>query len=162
EPPVRAGAAWALSEREALPPDARQALESALRDPVRIVRLHAALALRDVDPQALDPEAGRAPPAAAHGWGQRQRRGGRTREAHYNLALHHAARGAPEAAEAEYRAALRLWPGSIQARHNLGMLLAQQGRLADAEQEFQAVLARDQVPDTAFALGLLYGQQGRW
>src|SRR5262249_6383609 len=57
---------------------------------------------------------------------------------------------------------LRLWPASYQVRHNLGMLLAAAGRLDEAEREFRAVLDRDAVPETAFALGLLYGQQDRW
>jgi len=42
------------------------------------------------------------------------------------------------------------------------MLLAQQGRLDEAAAEFEAVLARDPVPDSAFSLGLLRAQQGRW
>ncbi len=159
---VRAGAAWALSERTAVPADAVRDLLAAVRDPIRIVRLYAALALRQVDPQTLDPAAAAALTAAADEWRQSQLFVGDTPEAHYNLAIYHAARGESAAAEAAYREALRLWPASIQARHNLGMLLAQQGRVADAEREFTTVLARDVVPETAFALALLYGQQERW
>jgi tetratricopeptide (TPR) repeat protein len=42
------------------------------------------------------------------------------------------------------------------------MLLAQQGRAAEAAQELEALIADDPVPASAFALGLLYGQMGRW
>ena len=42
------------------------------------------------------------------------------------------------------------------------MLLAQQGRADDAAAELETLLATDPVPDSAFALGLLYGQLGRW
>src|SRR5262249_22695183 len=85
-----------------------------------------------------------------------------TPEAHYNLAIAAAAHGEGDAAVAEYRAALRLWPSAIQVRHNLGMLLAEQGKTAEAEAEFRAVLAREAVPETALALGLLEAQQERW
>jgi tetratricopeptide (TPR) repeat protein len=162
EPLVRAGAAWALGQREAIAPDVRDGLLRALADPVRVVRLEAAVALRSVDPATLPPTAARTLSDVTLEWRRSQELVGDTPEGHYNLAILHAARGEPEAAVAEYRAALRLWPASVQARHNLGMLLAQMGRPAEAETEFRAVLARQVVPDTAFALGLLAAEQGRW
>ena len=85
-----------------------------------------------------------------------------TPEAHYNLAIVLASTGQTADAEREYRAALRLWPRSIQARHNLALLLAQQGQLAEAAAELETLIAADPVPASAFALGLLYGQMGRW
>ena len=42
------------------------------------------------------------------------------------------------------------------------MLLAQQGRPAEAAHELETLIADDPVPASAFALGLLYGQMGRW
>jgi Tfp pilus assembly protein PilF len=162
EPLVRAGSAWALGQRSALEPEVRDGLLGVLEDPVRIVRLQAALGLRDLDPGTLGPQAAHALTVATAEWRASQELAGDTPEAHYNLAIFHAARGEIDAAETEYRAALRLWPASIQARHNLGMLLAEQGRLAEAGVEFEAVLARDPVPETAFALGLLRAQEERW
>jgi Tfp pilus assembly protein PilF len=126
------------------------------------VRQHVAFALRDVATADLAPDAAAALARATDEWVAGQRRLGDTPEAHYNLAILATARGEPEHAVSEYRTALRLWPSSFQARHNLGMLLAQLGRLDEAGTEFEAVLATDQVPDTAFALGLLRAQQGRW
>ena len=49
-------------------------------------------------------------------------------------------------AEREYRAALKLWPRSIQARHNLAMLLARQGRPEEAATELETLLANDPCP----------------
>jgi tetratricopeptide (TPR) repeat protein len=162
EPLVRSAAAWAFGQRPHLPPDAREVLLARTSDPVRIVRQHAAFALRDVAAADLPPEVAGALARAAEEWRTGQLRLADTPEAHYNLAILATARGDLAGAAAAYRDALRLWPSSFQARHNLGMLLAQEGRLDDAAAEFEAVLARDPVPDSAFALGLLRAQQGRW
>jgi predicted CXXCH cytochrome family protein len=162
DPLVRGGAAWALAQRPALSPGVRDALLAALDDPARGVRLSAALGLRDVAPDSLPPDAARRLTAANADWRASQELGADTPEANYNLALFAAAHGQPEEAERAYRAALREWPRSIQARHNLAMLLAQQGRADNAAAELETLLATDPVPDSAFALGLLYGQLGRW
>ena len=162
EPLVRAGAAWTLAQRSALTPDARAGLVDALGDGIRLVRLSAAPAIPRIASEPLAPAALRTLETAEEEWRASEEHAADTLEGHYNLALFAAARGDPRAAEFEYRTALRLWPTSSQVRHNLGMLLATQGRLAEAEAEFRAVLDRDAVPETAFALGLLYGQQGRW
>jgi predicted CXXCH cytochrome family protein len=158
---VRAGAAWALGQRAHVEPEARAALVARLDDPRRVVRQHAAFALRDVPDGELGAAAERFARAADE-WRAGQRRLTDTPEAHYNLAVFDTARGSTADAEAEYRAALRLWPRSYRVRHNLGMLLAGAGRLDEAATEFETVLADDPVPDSAFALGLLRAQQGRW
>ena len=62
---VFAGAAWALSERTGLGSEARQGLADVLDDPVRIVRLHAALGLGGVEQESLEPRAREAFAAAA-------------------------------------------------------------------------------------------------
>ena len=161
-PLVRGAAAWALGQRPHLASDVRAALHARTTDPVGIVRQHAAFALRDSAASDLPPEVAGALARATAEWRAGQLRLADTPEAHYNLAIMHTARGELDAAAEAYREALRLWPSSFQARHNLGMLLAQQGRLDDAAAEFEAVLASDPVPDSAFALGLLRAQQGRW
>ncbi len=159
---VRGSAAWALGQRPHLVSEVRSALLARTSDPVRMVRQHAAFALRDTPAAELPPEVAAALTRATDEWSAGQLRLADTPEAHYNLAILHTARGELDDAAAAYREALRLWPSSFQARHNLGILLAQQGRLDDAAAEFEAVLARDPVPDSAFALGLLRAQQGRW
>ena len=162
EPLVRAASAWALGQRPTLPADARPALEGHLRDPARTVRQESAFALRGVARGDLAPDVAGALRAATAEWRDGQLRLADTPEAHYNLALLYAAGGDTDDAVAAYREALRLWPTSFQARHNLGMLLAQAGRLDEAATEFETVLANDAVPESAFALGLLRAQQGRW
>jgi Tfp pilus assembly protein PilF len=159
---VRAGAAWALGQRSAFSPEVRTALEDALDDPVLVVRLHAALGLRNVDPKDLPSQVAQALTKATAEWRVSQELGGDTPEAHYNLGIFLAARGEVDAAAHEYREALRLWPTSIQARHNLAMLLGQNGRLDESAKEFETLLTHDPVPSSAFALGLVYGQLGRW
>jgi tetratricopeptide (TPR) repeat protein len=162
EPLVRTGAAWALAQRPSLAPDARNGLVAALDDPVLTVRLHAAVGLHGVAPEALPPAARQAFARATAEWRESQELAADTPEAHYNLAIVLASAGQAADAEREYRAALRLWPRSIQARHNLALLLAQQRRFAEAAAELETLIASDPVPASAFALGLLYGQMGRW
>ncbi len=162
DPIVRGAAAWSFGQRPSLAPEVRTALLERTTDSARVVRQHVAFALRDVKPADLAPTTAAALASATDEWVAGQRRLGDTPEAHYNLAIVAAARDEPDRAAGEYREALRLWPASFQARHNLGMLLAQLGRLDDAAREFETVLATDAVPDTAFALGLLRAQQGRW
>lgn len=159
---VRAGAAWALGQRATFTPEVRTALEDALDDPVLVVRVHAALGLRNVDPKDLPPNVAQALATATAEWRTSQQLGGDTPEAHYNLGIFLGARGEVDAAVHEYREALRLWPTSIQARHNLAMLLGQNGRLEESAKEFETLLGHDPVPSSAFALGLVYGQLGRW
>jgi tetratricopeptide (TPR) repeat protein len=162
QPLVRAGSAWALGQRPLLTPDVRSALETALTDPIRIVRLHAVLALRALDVPTLPVPVAEAWDRAAAEWKTSQDMGADTPEARYNMAIWYTARGQMADAERAYREALTLWPRSIQARHNLGMLFAQQGRLPEAETEFRTLVEHDPVPQSLFALGLLYGQMGRW
>jgi tetratricopeptide (TPR) repeat protein len=161
-PLVRTGAAWALAQRQSLAPDARDGLVAALDDPVLTVRLHAAVGLHGVAPDSLPATSREAFARATSEWRVSQELAADTPEAHYNLAIVLASAGQADEAEREYRAALQLWPRSIQARHNLALLLAQQGRLPEAAAELETLIATDPVPASAFALGLLYGQMGRW
>jgi Tfp pilus assembly protein PilF len=132
EPLVRASAAWAIGQRPHLVPEVRAAVLTRTTDPLRVVRQHAAFALRDVDATELPPDVASTLRRALEEWRAGQLWVADTPEAHYNLALMDIARGQPEAALASYREALRLWPSSFQTRHNLGMLLAQLGRLDEA------------------------------
>jgi len=60
------------------------------------------------------------------------------------------ARGAKDAAEKYWRAAVAISPGFSRAHNNLGLLCAESGRLAEAEAAFRAALAHQ--PDYAEAL----------
>src|SRR5262249_46314247 len=122
EPLVRASAAWALGQRPSLTSETRAALLERTTDPVRIVRQHVAFALRSGSPADLPPDAATSLARAFEEWRGGHARLADTPEAQYNLALFDGARGDVDGAVRGYRAALRLWPGSFQARHNLGML----------------------------------------
>jgi predicted CXXCH cytochrome family protein len=161
-PLIRLGAVIALAQRSPPTPNVREALVAATRDPVRTVRTAAVLGLRAAPISSLVPNDQQAVTTAWQEWQASQFVSADTPEAHYNLALVAEAQGDETDAEREYRAALRLWPTSAATAQNLGLLLARLGRSDEAEAEFQAVLRQDPIPEAAFALALLYGQQDRW
>jgi tetratricopeptide (TPR) repeat protein len=59
---------------------------------------------------------------------------------HYNLGNELFAAERPEAAVREYREAIRLQQDNVQARNNLGVVLASRGDLAGAEEQYQGAL----------------------
>ena len=158
EPLVRASAAWALSQGDDPSPEVRAALLHAAADPVRVVRQHAGFGLRSLRPA---PEGDRALPAMAE-WRAGQDMESDTPEAHYNLGVLWTARNELEKAETSYRNALKLWPQSVQARHNLGMLLARGGTPELAIQELTRLLDVMPVAESAFSLALLHAQLEQW
>ena len=162
-PLVRTGAAWSLAQRPSLAPDARDAMVAALDDPgahgPAARRRRAARRRPEHCFPSRPPRRSPAPPPS----GAPARPSAPTPPRRTTTwPSSSPPRAASDEAEREYRAALRLWPRSIQARHNLAMLLAQQGRPEEAATELETLLANDPVPASAFALGLLYGQMGRW
>jgi tetratricopeptide (TPR) repeat protein len=68
---------------------------------------------------------------------------------------------APSEAEAAYRLALRADPDHLDARINLGRLLHESGRLAEAEVEYRRVLAVQPSALAAFNLGVALEDLGR-
>ncbi len=62
---------------------------------------------------------------------------------HMNLGELYAAQGRTEEAIAECRAALRLYPGNVEANDNLGTLLLQQGQVGEAIEHYRAALQTD-------------------
>jgi predicted CXXCH cytochrome family protein len=152
----------AVSWLDALEPAARVALAAPrLRDPIRSVRLEAALVLAAVPPEAL----GDARPAfdlALREYVGAQRLSADTPEAQLNLGLLHATRGELDAAEASYEEALRLDPGFDPAAVNLADLDRARGRDDEGERVLRAALARS-ADDASLhhALGLLLVRTGR-
>lgn len=79
----------------------------------------------------------------------------------YNRALAYERRGDPAPAEAMYRRAIGINPLLVEARNNLGLLLAHSGRLDEAIEQYNVVLLHH--PGDAFALnnlGMAYGGKG--
>ena len=133
-----------------------------LADPVRGVRLRAAMLLAPV-PTASQPPADRAHyEAAANELIAAQRLNADRPEARTSLADFFARRGRTSEAEEEYKAALRLEPEFAPAAINLADLLSREGRDSDGETLLRATIAR--LPNDAglhHALGLTLIRQKR-
>ena len=65
--------------------------------------------------------------------------------AHYNLGLIHQSRGELDAARERFERALQIDEGEIDASYQLGRIARQQKRYADAIQNFEHVVTRDQT-----------------
>ena len=65
--------------------------------------------------------------------------------AHYNLGLIHQSRGELDQARARFERALEIDPEEIDANYQLGRIARQQKRYADAVQNFEQVVARNQA-----------------
>lgn len=160
DPLVRA---TAIREHQSLPMEIRrQRLLPSLADPIRVVRIAAATALADLSPDTLaPPDAGRLMAALREAEAAETAHLDRP-EARMALALLFLKRGRIADAEAEYRAAWRLDPGSAATAINLADLLRRTGRETEAGSILRAALARD--PDTAaarYALGLSLLRSGK-
>ncbi|MGH8672778.1 MAG: tetratricopeptide repeat protein, partial [Burkholderiales bacterium] len=144
-------------------PDARaRYLPRMLEDPVRAVRIEAARALAVIPPQQIAPEYRAALPRAVDEYIAVQRYNADRPESHLNLGALYAERGEFDQAEAQYRQALKLFPGSVQPIVNLADLHRARGDEKQAE-----ALLRDGLktnPRAAalhHALGLALVRQGR-
>jgi predicted CXXCH cytochrome family protein len=158
DPLVRVAAAGGL---EALAPQARRAaLQPLVTDPVRAVRIEAARLLAEA--WADYPSADPALATAAAEYLSAQTAVADMPAGHLGLGVVHQRQGAPERAEAEYRAALTLDPWFTPARFNLANLLNTQARNAEAETVLRRGL--DYTPDEGelhYSLGLLLAEENR-
>lgn len=133
-----------------------------LDDRVRLVRIDAARSLADV-PEAL--LSGAALDARRRAMGElvaSELASAELPESHLNLGALHARSGDAQAAETDFRQALRLEPASIPARVNLADLYRQTRRESEAEALLQEAMRIDpRAADPVHALGLLKVRQGR-
>ncbi|MCX5795887.1 MAG: tetratricopeptide repeat protein [Elusimicrobia bacterium] len=82
--------------------------------------------------------------------------------AHFNLAQILRGQGRLAAAEAEYRAALELWPDFAAWRTAFAIALLQRGRVAEAADQLQASLKQDPGdPAAHYFLGVAHWRAGR-
>jgi len=86
--------------------------------------------------------------------------------AHNNLGNVYRQQGQDQRAQAEYQAALRLFPGYAMARANLGVIARRQGAEEEARRHLEEAIARgNEILAVAFAyrqLADLHAQRGEW
>jgi len=144
------------------PAVAMRYLPRMLEDPVRAVRIEAARALAAQPPDRIPAEY-RAPfDRALDEYFAVQRFNADRPESHLNLGALHVERGELDKAEAEYRRALELAPGTVQPVVNLADLHRARGSEQQAEELLRGALKTD--PGSAplhHALGLAYARQKR-
>jgi predicted CXXCH cytochrome family protein len=131
-----------------------------LGDPVRAVRIEAARALAEIDPQTMTPEQRGAFTAAYQELIGAEMIDADRPEAHLNVGLLRARRQQVNDAEAEYRTALRLDPKFVPAMGNLADLDRARGMDTEGAELLRAAIAIE--PDNAdnkHSLGLFLVRQ---
>ncbi len=158
DPLVRAAAPRALPD--ALSRTMVQAVAPLLADPMRAVRIETARVLAAADPRMLTPEQQSAFATAYLELTAAEMVDAERPESHLNLGLLDIRRGQPDAAEAQYRTALRLDPAFVPAMVNLADLDRMRGMDPQgAEWLRQAITIEPQNPAIPYALGLLLVRQ---
>ena len=140
-----------------------QAVAPLLGDPVRAVRVEAARALAGLDPLTMPPEQRAAFVSDYLELVAAEQIGADRPEAHLNLGLLEVGRRQPDAAEVEYRTALRLDPSFVPALANLADLERMRGQdQRGAELLHQAVSIEPNNADVRHSLGLLLVRQRKY
>ncbi|MEJ2139830.1 MAG: multiheme c-type cytochrome [Gammaproteobacteria bacterium] len=159
-PLIRLAAARAL--RNSAPSLTAKMAAPLLRDPVKAVRLEAAVALVAVDPILLAPGVNKEVQTAVQEYLDVQALNSERAESHVNVGNVERFRKRPELAQAAYRKALRQNPSFIPAYVNLADLYRELGRESEAEQLLREGLVV--LPDEAllnYVLGLALVRQQR-
>jgi predicted CXXCH cytochrome family protein len=153
DPMVRIAALRGLS---GLPPDQRwRRANTLLSDPVRAVRMEAALVLADARSGGWSAVEHAAFDRAAQEYTAGELMNTDRPESRVNLGSFYARQGKTAEAEAEYLAAIKLAPGSVPARVNLADLYRVQGRDQAAEQLLRITIQlAPQATAPQHALGL--------
>jgi Flp pilus assembly protein TadD len=132
-----------------------------LADPFRAVRLEAAAQLAGTSPALLKPYQKDALDTALADYVKAMEYSLDFSYAGHNLGLMYERMRDPVRAEGAYRAALAVDDLSYPPKANLAMLLARQGKSAEAEKLLREVLAAyPDLADVAYALGLLVAEKG--
>jgi Flp pilus assembly protein TadD len=160
DPMIRMGAASAL---QALDPRLRfQIGQSLLDDPVRAVRIEAALVLASTPKALMTREQREALDRAVEEYREVQLVSAERPESHLNLGLLHVYRGELVEAENAYRMAIRLGPTFIPAYVNLADVRRAQGNEDEVERVLrQALEVAPGDPEVHHALGLALVRQER-
>ena len=148
----------------ALPPSAPRSIVVAvlplLSDPMRVVRVEAARALAEVDPQTITPDQRGAFAVAYQELIAAEMVDADRPEAHLNIGLLRTRRQQVNEAEAEYRTALRLDPKFVPAMVNLADLDRARGMDKEGAELLRAAIAIEpNNADIKHSLGLLLVRQ---
>ena len=143
-------------------PQAARVLFSALKDPLRMVRVRAAQSLAAYPRRGLDGPRAASLDSATREYVESLLARPDTWHAYYNLGNYYLVRGKPREAAESYRAALQIEPRAIIPQVNLAMAHARNGDTGQAVRQLK--LALEFEPENAavnFNLGLLEAEQGR-
>ena len=133
-----------------------------LFDPVRLVRMQAAVTLTTVPLEKLKPYQQEAYEAALADYRDAMERSLDFASSGLNLAIVYENLGQPDLAEEAYLRALEVDDLFYPAKMNLALLLARQGRLEEAETLYRQVIeAYPDRYDAAYSLGLLLAEMNR-
>ncbi len=158
DPLVRAAAPRALPPQ--LSRTMVQAVAPLLADPIRAVRIETARVLAGADPKTMTPEQQSAFATAYLELTAAEMVDAERPEAHLNLGLLDIRRRQPDAAEAQYRTALRLDPAFVPAMVNLADLDRMRGRdTQGAELLRKAMVIEPANAAIPYSLGLLLVRQ---
>lgn len=160
DPEVRAAAASSMDA--AAPEDRLRALIPLLTDPVRAVRMAAALSLSSLPPDQIDASVRPRFDAALAEFIAAQAVSLDMPGAHLNQAVAYQNTGRSELAEKHYLAALKIDPDFTPARANLSGLYNATSRNADAERILRDGLKRlPNIGELQYSLGLLLAEEKR-
>ena len=134
-------------------------LSSALRDPVRMVRMEAARVLATSPPELLDETQQRSFGLALKEFSGAQDWLSDMPASHFNMGFIEASRGDLKRAEESYRLTLKMDPTFLPAYMNLANLLNQQGRNGESELVFRDLVAlAPEEGEAHYSLGLLMAE----
>ncbi|MDJ0841102.1 MAG: ammonia-forming cytochrome c nitrite reductase subunit c552 [Acidobacteriota bacterium] len=154
-------AAAARSARFLAPEDQVRGLFPLLDDPVRAVRIAAAINLAGFPAGDLEPEKKALLDRAVREYERAQQAQGDQPEPYLNLGVLYSAQAKAGEAEAAYLRALDIEPDFLAARINLGNLYNRTGRNDDALAQFRnAAEAHPGEGDVHYSLGLLLAEMG--
>ncbi len=140
-----------------------RALAPLLLDPIRAVRLAAAIRLAETPAGSLQPYQREALEAALREFRQAMEYSLPDPAAAFNLGNLASSRRDTAAAEIYYEAAIEADGSFIPAKLNLAQLLSSRGRHDEAERLYREILRDDPArPEAAYSLGLLLAERGSY
>ena len=131
-----------------------------LYDPVKAVRIQAAMSLTNIPPEQIRPRERQVFKAALSEYVKSMEHVGDFSQGRFNLGNLFTNQGKTDLAEAHYKAAIEIDTLFYPAKVNLAMLYNQEGRNDDAERLLREVVEENpNLHEAAYSLGLLLAEQ---